>query len=52
MNIAPAVVIVFGGPSVKSISRNREDFSPEDEQSLEKIARQVTAISKEGMKFE
>ena len=34
----PVFVLVFIGPSVKLISKNREGFSPEDQKSLDEIA--------------
>lgn len=48
----PAFVIVFIGPSVKLISKNREGFSPEDQKSLDEIANRISAMSKDGIKTE
>lgn len=48
----PAFVVVFIGPSVKLISKNREGFSPEDQKSLDEIANTISAMSKDGIKTE
>ena len=48
----PNFVVVFIGPSVKLVSKNREGFSAEDNQSLAKIATTISKMSKEGVKFE
>lgn len=48
----PSFVIVFIGPSVKLISKNREGFPPEDQKSLDEIAATVSAMSKDGIKME
>jgi len=48
----PAFVVVFIGPSVKLISKNREGFSPEDLKSLEEIANTISAMAKDGINFE
>lgn len=48
----PAFAVVFIGPSVKLISKNREGFSPEDQAALDEIAKTITAMSKDGIKFE
>jgi uncharacterized protein len=48
----PVFVIVFIGPSVKLISKNREVFSPEDQKSLDEIANIISAMSKDGIKLE
>lgn len=52
MKKKPAVVVVFIGPSVRLVSRNRDGFSPEDQKSLEEIAKEISAMSKEGIKSE
>lgn len=51
-NKTPEVVVVFLGPAVKLISKNREGFAPEDQKLLDEIASTVSAMSKDGMKFE
>lgn len=45
-------VIVFIGPAVKLISKNREGFSPEQSKALDEIASTISAMSKDGIKFE
>lgn len=52
MKKEPAVVIVFMGPSVKLVSKNREGFSPEDNKSLDEIATTISAMAKDGIKSE
>ena len=48
----PVFVLVFIGPSVKLISKNREGFSPEDQKSLDEIANTISAMSKDGITLE
>jgi intracellular sulfur oxidation DsrE/DsrF family protein len=48
----PEFVVVFIGPSVKLISKNREGFKPEDQKSLDEIANTISAMSKDGIKTE
>jgi intracellular sulfur oxidation DsrE/DsrF family protein len=48
----PVFVIVFIGPSVKLISKNREGFSPADQKSLDEIANTISAMSKDGINLE
>jgi intracellular sulfur oxidation DsrE/DsrF family protein len=48
----PVFVLLFIGPSVKLISKNREGFSPEDQKSLDEIANIISAMSKDGIKLE
>ena len=48
----PAFVVVFIGPSVKLISKNREGFSPEEQKTLGEIAATVSGMSKDGIKLE
>jgi len=38
----PAFTVVFIGPSVKLISKNREGFSPEEQKILDEIAGTIT----------
>lgn len=52
MNKEPSFVVVFIGPSVKLVSRNREGFSPEDQKSLDEIADTVSAMAKDGIRSE
>jgi intracellular sulfur oxidation DsrE/DsrF family protein len=48
----PVFVVVFIGPSVKLVSKNREGFSPEDLKSLDDIANTISAMAKDGINFE
>jgi intracellular sulfur oxidation DsrE/DsrF family protein len=48
----PVFVVVFIGPSVKLISKNREGFSPEDLKSLDEIANTISVMAKDGISFE
>jgi intracellular sulfur oxidation DsrE/DsrF family protein len=48
----PVSVLVFIGPSVKLISKNREGVSPEDQKSLDEIATTISAMSKDGINLE
>jgi intracellular sulfur oxidation DsrE/DsrF family protein len=48
----PEFAVVFIGPSVKLISKNREGFSPEDQKSLDEIADTVSKMAKEGIRLE
>lgn len=48
----PVFDVVFIGPSVKLISKNREGFTPEDQKSLDEIAEAVSAMSRDGIGLE
>ena len=48
----PVFAVVFIGPSVKLISKNREGFTPEDQKTLDEIAKTISAMSKDGIKLE
>lgn len=48
----PVFVVIFVGPSVKLISKNREGFSLEDQKSLDEIANTISAMSKDGISLE
>ncbi len=48
----PVFVVIFIGPSVKLISKNREGFSLEDQKSLDDIADTISAMSKDGINLE
>jgi intracellular sulfur oxidation DsrE/DsrF family protein len=52
MQKKPAFVVVFMGPSVKLVSKNREGFSPDDHKTLDEIANTLSAMSKDGIKLE
>jgi intracellular sulfur oxidation DsrE/DsrF family protein len=49
---SPAVAVVFIGPSVKLISKNREGFSAEQQKSLDAIAETVSEMSRDGIRLE
>ena len=48
----PAFVVLFMGPSVKLISKNRDGFSSEDQKLLDDIATTVSAMVKSGIRLE
>jgi len=48
----PAFVVIFIGPSVKLISKNKEGFSPEEQKVLDEIANSISKMSKDGIKVE
>ncbi len=48
----PAFAVIFIGPSVKLISKNREGFSPEEQKVLDEIATTIFEMSKDGITLE
>jgi uncharacterized protein len=48
----PEIVVVFYGPSVKLASRNRDGFTPGDRKTLDEYAGTISAMAKDGIKFE
>jgi intracellular sulfur oxidation DsrE/DsrF family protein len=48
----PDFVVIFSGPSVKLISKNREGFSPEEHKALDEISGTISEMSKDGIKLE
>lgn len=48
----PEVVVVFIGPSVRLVSRNRSGFSADDQKILDEYASTLSAMTKEGIRFE
>jgi len=48
----PTFVVVFVGPSVRLISKQREGFSPEERTILDEIARTISEMSKDGITLE
>ncbi len=48
----PEIVVVFYGPSVKLASRNRAGFAPGDQKILDEYAGTISAMAKDGIKFE
>src|SRR3990167_2149895 len=49
---AAKFAVVFIGPSVKLISKNREGFAPDDAKHLDAIAKTITEMSKDGIRLE
>jgi intracellular sulfur oxidation DsrE/DsrF family protein len=49
---SPRMAVVFIGPSVRTISTNREGFSSEDQKFLDEIAGTISAMAKGGMQLE
>ena len=52
MKKSPVFVLVFIGPAVKLISKNREGVSPENKKSLDEIADTISAMAKDGIELE
>jgi intracellular sulfur oxidation DsrE/DsrF family protein len=48
----PNFVIIFIGPSVKLVSTSTEGFTAEDKETVAKIAKTISAMAKDGIKFE
>jgi intracellular sulfur oxidation DsrE/DsrF family protein len=48
----PKFAVVFMGPSVKLLSKNRDGFSPEDQKTLEEMDKVIAAMSKDGIQLE
>lgn len=48
----PDIVVVFIGPSVKLVSQNRVGFSADDQKILGEYAGTISAMAKDGVKFE
>ncbi len=48
----PEFVVIFMGPAVKLISTQTEDFTPEEKESLSKIASIISDMEKDGIKLE
>ena len=48
----PEIVVVFIGPSVKLVSKNRGGFSAEDQKILDEYAATISAMKKDGIQFE
>jgi intracellular sulfur oxidation DsrE/DsrF family protein len=48
----PAFVVIFIGPSVKLMSKNKEGFSPEEQKSLDEIANTISIMAKDGIRIE
>jgi intracellular sulfur oxidation DsrE/DsrF family protein len=48
----PEIVIVFIGPSVKLVTKDRSGFKEEDQQTLDEIGKTITELAKDGVKLE
>jgi intracellular sulfur oxidation DsrE/DsrF family protein len=48
----PEIVVVFYGPSVKLASKNRSGFAAGDQKILDEYASTISAMAKDGVKFE
>jgi intracellular sulfur oxidation DsrE/DsrF family protein len=48
----PDFVVSFGGPSVKLLAKNTKGFSPEEQKLIEEMKSKISALAKEGVKFE
>ena len=51
-NKKPDIVVVFYGPSVKLVSKNRDGFAAGDQKILDEYASTLSAMAKDGIKFE
>jgi intracellular sulfur oxidation DsrE/DsrF family protein len=48
----PDIAVVFYGPSVKLVSKNRDGFAAGDQKILDEYASTLSAMAKDGIKFE
>jgi intracellular sulfur oxidation DsrE/DsrF family protein len=48
----PEFVVIFIGPSVKLVSKNRSGFNAEDQKILDVFADTISGMAKDGIKFE
>lgn len=48
----PDIVVIFMGPAVKLVSKNREGFTPEEQKQLDVIAGIISDMAKDGIKLE
>jgi len=48
----PDVVVIFMGPAVKMVSKNRKGFSQEEQKYLDTIAATISNMATDGMKLE
>jgi len=48
----PEVAIIFIGPSVKLVSKDRSGFKEEDQKTLDELAMTITEMAKDGIKLE
>lgn len=48
----PVFVVSFGGPSVKLLAKDTKGFSPEEQKLIEEMRAKISALAKEGVRFE
>jgi intracellular sulfur oxidation DsrE/DsrF family protein len=48
----PDFTVIFIGPSVKLVSKNKSEFNAEDQKILDDYANTLSQMAKEGIKFE
>jgi len=48
----PEIVVIFIGPSVKLVSKNRSGFKAEEQETLDKLASTISEMTKDGIRFE
>ncbi len=48
----PDIVVVFIGPSVKLVSKNKSGFTADEQKILDEFASAVSKMAKDGIKFE
>jgi len=48
----PDFVVIFGGHSVKLLAKDAKDFSPEEQKTINEIKSKISALAKNGIKFE
>jgi intracellular sulfur oxidation DsrE/DsrF family protein len=48
----PDIVVIFIGPSVKLVSKNKSGFNAEEQKVLDEVAKTLSKMAKEGIKFE
>ena len=48
----PDIVVIFIGPSVKLVSKNKSGFTAEEQKTIDKFADTLSKMAKDGVKFE
>ena len=48
----PEIAVIFIGPSVKLVSKNKSGLKPEDQKIIDEYAKTITEMAKDGIKFE
>ena len=48
----PEFVVIFIGPSVKLVSRDKTGFTAEEQKTLDEFVKTVSGMAKDGIKFE